>query len=473
MSMTVDERILGYLLSEKSLTLKVLDQVPQEYLKSEYQDFFSLIKRCTKKYNETPTVRMVKEDPEWREDFETIYFESQAYQDKEDYNSTDFSLDLEILKNRYNTRVLLKVGREIFQNNYDGRSEFADLTEANKLLRKALADIDRINSKRVYKEGTLRATAAEALEDYRRIRDNPELAQGIHLGLREFDRITNGLQPAELVLIGGESSAGKSALAMNMAVNAWKGSNPYPEDLSWVMARDYAENGVNVMYFTIEMPYKPLRRRVGACLAGVPLYGIRDGTLTDEEEMKYEAALKFQEFYSKEFHIVDIPRGCTVSQIESKYMEMLYQFQPELIVVDYISLMELEGEQSQDWLKIGKLAELLHEFCRTYDIPCITPVQLTRPKPGHGGTPLPDQHRVGRSIMLPQNCNILLNIDTRPDEGDQPDMVINIGKMRDGEKGAFTLIKRLDIMRIYDDVPGWTTSSYTPTNVDEGDTNGD
>jgi hypothetical protein len=91
----------------------------------------------------------------------------------------------------------------------------------------------------------------------------------------------------------------------------------------------------------------------------------------------------------------------------------------------------------------------------------ISPVQLNRPNGKNGfDSPPPDQHRVGRSIMLTQNTNILLNIETRKDEDLRPDMIIRIAKMRDGEKGGFVLHKRLDIMRLYDDVPGWTPEEY-------------
>ena len=104
----------------------------------------------------------------------------------------------------------------------------------------------------------------------------------------------------------------------------------------------------------------------------------------------------------------------------------------------------------------------MHEFCRTYNVAVISPVQLNRPPKQKDGSdaPSPDQHRVGRSIMLSQNANILLNIRTRKDEHLRPDMEIHIGKLRDGEKGAFILHKRLDLMQIFDDVPGWTPQEY-------------
>jgi len=456
----LDERLLGYLFSNKALTLKVLNSVPKDYLKTKYQPVLEIVKQCVKKYNETPTKRMLESHSMWDGELTTLYEGAVNLTKDKEFNSLDFSLDYEELKNRYNKQVILTMGKEVFKINWDG-ADFKDLVEANKMLKKTVGLIDTIYTNEVFREGSLSKTTDEARETYQQIKENPDMAKGIHVGIREFDRITNGLQPAELMLVGGESSSGKSALVMNMAINAWKGSNPFPDADNFDI-NNLVADGANVMYFTIEMPWNPLRRRVDACIAGVPLYGVRDGTLSPEEEMRFEEGLKFQERHAKEFQIIDIPRGCTVNQIESKYIELLYEFTPDLVVVDYISLMKIEQEMSSDWLNLGRLAEMLHEFCRTYNIPCITPVQLNRPKPGGAGdSPLPDQHRVGRSIMLPQNCNIMLNINTRADEDTRSDMEILIAKMRDGEKGAFTLWKRFDMMRVYNDAPdGWTPDIY-------------
>jgi replicative DNA helicase len=422
-----------------------------------------LLSKCITRYKEMPTERMVREHSDWTNDFEKNYQEILKHRESGEFVAADFALDVDHLKVRYNEQILLKLGKSVYKENWNGKG-FDDLEEANKTLRKTISEIDGIKVSKVYREGSLAGSAPIARDRYFEIKSNPELARGVHVGFQEFDRITNGLRPAELILIGGESGAGKSALAMNMALNAWRGSNPYPEDLDWVDKREYATDGVDVMYFTLEMPFDPLERRIDANLAGVPLNGIRDGTLSEEEEKRFVAATTFREHYNKSFYIVDIPRGCTVAQIEAKYLELLYEFTPQLVVVDYISLMKImdaSGSES-DWLNIGKLAELLHEFCRTYAIPCITPVQLNRPSKGQNGSgpPPPDQHRVGRSIMLPQNCNIMINIHSRADEHLKPDMNINIAKMRDGMAGSFILHKRLEYMRIYDAIPGWMPHTY-------------
>jgi len=118
MNTELDERILGYLLSEKSLTLKVFDMVPTEYLQEEYREFYEIVKRCAKKYNETPTVRMVQNDSKWRDNFNELFSRSISYKNVDGFDPVDFSLDFEKLKERRNTHVLLEAARNIFQRNY-------------------------------------------------------------------------------------------------------------------------------------------------------------------------------------------------------------------------------------------------------------------------------------------------------------------------------------------------------------------
>ena len=437
---------MAYALCDKSLAIKVVDKVAIKLLHPEFRPFLSGVSECVRKYNEVPTMGMLQRCDTWDDNFTSIFTEAQEIRDSDDFEQANFLLDLEDLKERYKKNTILKVGKTVFKENWTGK-EFKDLKEAAKCIRKVAGELDQLEANNTYREGTVAETAAEAKDEYIRRKENPEIARGILTGIRELDRITNGLQPAELVLIGGESAAGKSTLAMNMAINAWLGSNTVPNPNEPI--REFTADGANVMYFTVEMPFHPFRRRYDACTAEVPLYGLRDGTLNQQEESKYFTSLEFQEIYPKQFHITDIPRGCTVGQIEAKYLELMYEFVPELVVVDYIGLMKVQTDES-DWLNLGRLAEMLHEFCRTYNIPCISPVQLNRPKPGSGEV-LPDQHRVGRSSMLPQNCNVMLNIQTRPDEDTRSDMVINIAKMRDGETGAFTLYKRFDMMKLYND----------------------
>jgi replicative DNA helicase len=461
--MNLDIKILSYALSEKHLFLKVQSSIAPDYFQTSYQVFYKLLLKCFEKFREIPTPRVMEEQSSgvWNETYSQIYSDILATTS----DAKELPADLEKFKLRYNTQLLLKVGKDVFKDRLNNEtSEFEDLGEVNKILKKAASNIDLIYKNKVFKEGSLSQTAKEAWAEYKRVKDNPELARGIHVGFKEFDRITNGIQPAELILIGGESSAGKSALSMNMAINAWLGSNKVPKSVKEVENYEFNDSGKNILYFSLEMPYKPFRRRVDACIAGISLYGIRDGVLNDEEIKKFQASLKFQLGYKKQLDIIDIPRGCTVEHIETKYVEKCYEYQPDLIVIDYLTLMSSGVDVGSDWLNLGKISESVHEFCRTYNIPVVSPVQLTKPKTNSNGKKdengIADQNRIGRSIMLPQNANIILNIESRPDEKTRRDMLIRIAKMRDGETTTFSLHKRFDMMRIYDGSSDWNPDEY-------------
>ena len=462
-TMDLDIKVLAYAVSEKRLLLNIQAAVTPEYFQSQYQSFYKLLSRCFEKYKEVPTLRVMEEQSggAWNSIMAEIYADALGVS----VDPKELPSDLEKLKIRYNAQIVLKLGKEIFQENWNGK-DFKSLEDANRLLKKTVTSIDSIYGNKSFKEGSLAETAIDTWNEYKRIKENPELARGVHLGFREFDRITNGIQNAELLLIGGEPGSGKSTLAMNAAINAWLGDNKIPSTPGEITADCLvSESGKNVLYFTLEMPYKAQRRRIDACIAGVPLYGIRDGTLTPAEEERFKASLKFQKVYGKQFHVVDIPRGCTVTYVESKYVEKCYEFKPDLVVIDYISLMAPDEEQGSDWLNLGRIAEQLHEFCRAYNVPVISPVQLTRPqkqssKKDETNANVADQSRVGRSFMLVQNANIIINIEKRPDEDTRRDMVIRIAKMRDGETTSFILHKRLDMMRIYDDLPEWSPEEY-------------
>lgn len=440
--MNLDEKVLAYALCNKSLAIKVIDKINPKFIKPEYRPFLTATKECIKKYNEVPTLEMLQRSDVWDDGLGELYNELKEI--KEELDPTNFLLDYEDLKERYKKNIILKAGKAVFKENWNG-NDFNDLKEAAKEIRKLAGELEQTEVDKTYKEGTISATAEEAKVEYIKRKENPEEARGLLTGFREFDNITNGLMPSELIVIGGESGSGKSTYLMNICMNCWLGSNRVGNPGE--PFREFSTDGVNIIYFSIEMPFNSLRRRLDACLSEVSFYGIRDGTLTPQEEVKYYRSLEFQKLYPKNFHIIDVPRYCTPEQIEAKYLEISDDEHISLIAVDYIGIMKSSTDSENDWLGQGSLAESLHEIARQYNISIISPIQLNRPQKGNHDAP--DQHRVSRSSMIIQNCNIMLNIHSRQNEHLLPNLAINIAKMRDGECGGFLLEKRFDIMRLY------------------------
>ena len=228
MSMSLDLRTLAYAFSDKRTLVSMAASVKSEYLCPELRVFWELVLRCFDKYKDIPTAKVLAHvaGDAWSQ-MEATYQRVAAAVPQID--ARERLVDLEKLKERFNDHLLRKAGQQVFQRNWNGNG-FDDLPEANRILRDTVARIDRLHRVESYKEGTLAGTAQEAWAKYQRVKNDPASASGIHLGFAELDRITNGIRESELLLIGGESGTGKSALAMNMAVNAWLGSNRVQTD---------------------------------------------------------------------------------------------------------------------------------------------------------------------------------------------------------------------------------------------------
>jgi replicative DNA helicase len=160
-----------------------------------------------------------------------------------------------------------------------------------------------------------------------------------------------------------------------------------------------------------------------------------------------------------------MPKGATTREIELKYLEICEtKFKPDLVIIDYIGIMSPNEPGDSDWLALGKIAADLHEFSRLYEIPTITGSQVNRPKEQAGGKIDYSTNRVARSDMITNNANIIVQIACRDDEYIRTDMPIYIVKMRDGEKGSFTLSKDFGRMKVVDMVD---ESFATPIDVED------
>jgi replicative DNA helicase len=261
-------------------------------------------------------------------------------------------------------------------------------------------------------------------------------------GYSFLDDATGGLRSGELLLIGAETGAGKSLLLMNMAIQMWMQKN--------TIDSDSFSNGYNILYFSLEMPFKPCLNRILSRLSSNPSKAIRNAKLTTPEAEKLKQALRFINKYPNQFEIIDIPRGATMETIEQMYEEAKAHFQPHVVVIDYLGLMEYEESgEMEDWLKLGHISAKMHEFSRVHNVIVLSALQLNRPKSNKEEDRI-GLHRIGRSSMIMQNANIGIQIETRQNEKDYPDMIYHIIKNRDANTGKGILIKNLSCGTLVD-----------------------
>jgi hypothetical protein len=104
--------------------------------------------------------------------------------------------------------------------------------------------------------------------------------------------------------------------------------------------------------------------------------------------------------------------------------------------------MDCEGAEMEDWLKLGHISGLCHEFSRVHNCTVLSAVQLNRPKSSKEEDKI-GLHRIGRSALIMQHANIGIQINKRQNEEKFPDMEYYVIKCRDGELGKGIMLKNL------------------------------
>ena len=439
----LDLVILKTLTTNKKHALDFANECDTKLFSSELWNTANLIVSYIKTYKELPTLRVIVEklskgnNDKLIEHIKNVWSEF----DKITYNDREFKHDLEKLKKRFAEKQIISVKDSLLKLD----PGVMDVNKAVADMQKAVQSIKGLSQIKSFNRKTIKEAVPEFREKYNARMNDPDFDAGIKCGYSYLDSVTDGFRPGELILIGGESSSGKSMLLMNMAIQIWLQQNNINMESNW-------GPGNHVLYFSLEMPYEPCLNRVLARLSGCQSKLIRKAKLNSDDIIKLKKSLKFINKYPYEFEIVDIPRGATMENLEMIYEDCKASFDPKIVVIDYLGLMDFEGgKDMEDWLKLGKISERMHEFSRVHNCTVLTAVQLNRVKATKDTDEKIGMHRIGRSALIMQNANIGVQIETRVNEKSYPDMLYHIIKNRDGSLGKGRIIKNLACGTLLDD----------------------
>jgi len=427
----LDLSVLKVVLENKKYASEFASGCEDKIFSPDLWRFGRIVIDYLKIYKEIPTQRVLtetfaKNNPTLSKYIDTVY-ESLLPQV---LNEKEFKHNLKKLKDRYAAQLLVSVKDSI------SAEGDVDIQKTVQSLQAVSERVRGLYKSKIYDQKTLKESIGDFRQRYIAKAKDPNFGRGILTGYNFIDFQTNGLRPAELFLVAGESGSGKSMLLMNLAIQMWLQNNKTDQFTDF-------KKGYNVLYFSLEMPHEQCLNRVLSRVSDVPYRGIRDGNLLAEDTDKLQNGIKFVKNYPYEFEIVDIPRGATAEQLELIYNDAKLKFEPDVIIVDYLGLMEYEGEMD-DWLKLGKISEKLHEFARMFNVVVLSAVQLNRTAGKSKEQTSADkigQHRIGRSALIIQNANIAMQIEKRDDEGMHPDMILHFIKNRDGELVKGRLLK--------------------------------
>lgn len=429
--MSVDLNILKAISTNKNLAKDFVYECDANVFSTEYFSFAQALLKYISTNKDVPTLRVLEEKNKKNQKLCETIRNTWNKLDSFEYNEKEFKYDLDKIKERYAESKLNKLRDEL--NSSDS------LLNNLSTVKNTISDINKLKKKKAFDKKSLKDAISLFTEKYNAKLEARKSGKEINFSTKTnysaLDEYTGGIQDGEFLLICGESNSGKSMYLLNLSIQMWMQNNT-------IDSIEFSE-GNHVLYFSLEMPLEACFNRVLARLANVESKKIRDAKLNKDEQARVKKALDFIKNYPYQFQIVDAPRGVNISVIENIYEETKSDFDPKVVAIDYLGLMDYEGGDMQDWLKLGYISEEVHEFGRVHNVIMLSAVQLNRMNPAKDVEEKIGMHRIGRSSLIVMNANIAIQIHTRQNEQQYPDMEYFIIKNREGALGKGTLIKNL------------------------------
>src|SRR5579863_6897675 len=188
---------------------------------------------------------------------------------------------------------------------------------------------------------------------------NPDKLRGLPTGFTDFDKITGGLRAGDLIIIAGRPSMGKSTLAVNMAE----------------YAAVHPGTRASVALFSMEMPSEQVITRMLASVGGVPLSSLRSGRISDDDWVRITGATS-QLSEAKIF--VDETPALNPTELRARARRVKREHGLNLIVVDYLQLMQVPVTQEKRATEIAEISRGLKALAKELRVPVIALSQLNR-----------------------------------------------------------------------------------------------
>ena len=340
-------------------------------------------------------------------------------------SAVNFVSYVNIIKDACILRKLIKASSEIIDISYNNISK----QEALQFAEKSIFDISKEESASDLE--LINESLKEVIKKFDTIARDRNSLRGLSTGFAGLDRLTNGLQRSDLIILAARPGAGKTSLSMNILNYA-------------------ALNGAKVAVFSLEMPKVQLAQRSLCSVSGVSMEKALKGELTtDEWKMLWAANAKL----SNAKLYVDDKSTNTPTDILSKCRRLaLKEGGLDLVMIDYLQLMKsgkkaLEGNEQAEVQDISKNLKII---AKELNVPVIALSQLSRnvehsSRKDKDGGHRPVLSDLRSSGSIEQDADIVMFI-YRPDQykdtegqADRDIAELIVAKHRNGPQGTVKL----------------------------------
>ena len=242
--------------------------------------------------------------------------------------------------------------------------------------------------------------------------------KGVYLGFPTLDRMTCGLQPTDMVVIGARPSIGKTAIATNMMDNV-------------------LSKGKAVGFISAEMSSMLIGFRLISQKTGVSSLKFRTGVMSDSQHASID--LEAEKYKANRLYIDDTP-NISLNALVSSCRHFKNHYNVDIIFIDYIGLINVEL-QGQHWEKVAQVSQTIKKLTRELQVPIVVLSQLGREAEGNQ----PNLANIRGSGAIEQDADLVMFVDGKRDVSsiDNPVQILErtllVSKNRNGPTGKIYL----------------------------------
>lgn len=357
-NLEAEQSLLGSLLIDKDAIIKVADLVTDnDFYKDSHSIIFETMKELYARHIPIDIISLTNRLEE-KGKLDTIGGRTYlALLSNTIATSSHVAHYAEIVQRKATLRRLLSVAGEIAEMGYKGEEDVEMLLDeaeqklfgvSQKYLKNVFIPIDSL--------------LTEAFERIDELHRQSGKLRGLVTGYHELDQLLAGLQKSDLIILAARPSVGKTSFALDIA-------------------RQVAiKNKVAVGMFSLEMSKEQLVDRMLCAQAGVSLWKMRTGKLSDrEEDNDFTRIGQAMGQLSEAPIYIDDSSNTTIMEIRTKARRLQMEKGLQLLIIDYLQLMEGRGKYGDN--RVQEVAEItrgLKGIARELNIPVIALSQLSR-----------------------------------------------------------------------------------------------
>ncbi|SCI29446.1 MULTISPECIES: replicative DNA helicase [unclassified Romboutsia] len=333
----------------------------------------------------------------------------------------------DIVKEKSVLRQLIKASNDIINLGYENSVKVEEVLEKAE---KRIFDISQEKASDDFK--SINEVLVDAYDMIEKLYTNKSDVTGITTGFKDLNKKINGLQRTDLILIAARPAMGKTAFSLNLVQNA------------------ALKGDASVAVFSLEMSKDQLVQRMLAAQSHVELKKIKTGTLDENDWPRIIDAMAV--LSNANIHIDDTP-GIKISELRSKCRKLKIEKGLDLILIDYLQLMEGEGNNESRQQEIAKISRSLKIIAKELNCPVVALSQLSRaPEQRADHRPMLSDLRESGSIEQDADIVMFLYRDEyyHPDSESKNIGEVLIAKNRHGETGSVELVWLGEVQKFAD-----------------------